>query len=67
MEQKIIITKAEDAANINSLLKEGWEVKNMIAEHVAVATGSGYHVSDRRGFIIFLLQREYNNENYGLK
>ena len=56
--QKIIACAAQDAPEkVNSLLTEGWVVKDMISESVAVATTKSGTVMSGSGLIVFLLEK----------
>ena len=54
-EQKVIITNNDEA--INTEINRGWIVKSVIAQHVAVSTGSPL-LGKLEGKFCFILERE---------
>jgi hypothetical protein len=58
MKQKIIVCQANRAEDyINPMLEQGWVVVHCISESIALTSDSRSWAADRRGDIIFILQK----------
>lgn len=55
VEQKVLITQSEK--DINDLIDKGWVVKNVVAQHVSIATSSS-HSQQIKGNFLILFERE---------
>ena len=52
--QKVVIT--DDEFKINSLIKEGWNLKSVTAQHVAITGGTSF-TSKLEGKFCFVLEK----------
>ena len=52
--QKVVIT--DDEFKINSLIKEGWDLKSVTAQHVAITGGTSF-TSKLEGKFCFVLEK----------